>query len=150
MLLFGSFLILRVAFPAKMESSSSRSTGMDPLPSNENSEALAPPIVTLNVRYTSLLPTPLLKYSGPSVPPYRKPDASPQKLALKSNSTLIAASISIFDNADVFEEGKAGANEMPPLFRTDTGTVTITRSASAEKGSPDPVFCPLTITLSPA
>src|SRR3989337_2461121 len=100
----------------------------------------------------SLRPTPLLKYSGPSEPPYRKPDSLPQKLILKSSNTRNDGSISMLDSAADLTEGNAGLKTISPALRIDAGTVTITLSASTVKGSVDTAVntvSPLIIILDP-
>ena len=106
----------------------------------------------LSVLFDSLRPTPPFKYSGDAAPPYKNPDDSPQKFALKSSNTRSDESISRLENAVILLDGSAGLKVISPAFNIETGTVTITLLASIENGSTPPagkLVFPLMITLEP-
>src|SRR5688572_7939180 len=149
---FKSLRTLSDALPANTLSISARSTGITSFPNAENSAAFAPLTVTLSVLLDSLRPIPAFKYSGDAAPPYKNPDDSPQKFALKSSKTRSDESISTLESAEILLYGRAGLNVIPPDFNIETGTVTITLVASIENGSTPPpgkLVFPLMITLEP-
>ena len=92
----------------------------------DNEAAAAPLIVKESVLENALRPTPELKTCGDVVPPQINPAFSPQKFFLKSITTRSQASIPNLLMEEVVVAGKSGLNEIPPLFNTDIGTLTIT------------------------